>query len=126
MADSVYSPSPDAPAPYVTDPAALPGLLRQLVADLTDPAVSYLLGAHFYERTNHPRARHFPAVFALRQGEVSHVEVGPDYIAFDTDFVRYPEQGEPGYPGPWPDAFRATVPFAQLYQLCRLVLSPAE
>ena len=111
---------------YATDPAQLPGLLQQLVADLTDPAITYLLGGHYYDRTNHPRYRHFPAVFALRQDEVANVEIGPDFVAFDTELVRYPERGEPPYPGPWADCFRATVPFAQLYQLCRKVLSPAE
>lgn len=118
--------APNTPVPYATDLAALPALLHQLVVDLADPAIGYLLGAHFYERTNHPRARHFPAVFALRRGEVSNVEVGSDYLAFDTEFVRYPERGELGYPGPWTDAFRASVPFTQLYQLCRRVLPPAE
>ena len=118
-------PTTDQPAP-VTDPAHLPALLQQLVADLADPTVTYLLGAHYYERTNHVRTRHFPAVFALRQGEVWNVEVGPDFVAFDTELVRYPERGEPHYPGPWADRFRATVPFAQLYQLCRKVLTPAE
>ena len=116
---------PDYPS-YATDLAQLPTLLRQLVGDLADPAITYLLGAHYYERTNHARPRHFPAVFALRQDAVSHVEVGPDFVAFDTELVRYPERGEPHYPGPWADRFRATVPFTQLYQLCRKVCSPAE
>lgn len=107
-------------------PSQLPALLQQLVADLADPAVAYLLGGHYYDRTNHPRYRHFAAVFALRQGEVANVEVGPDFVAFDTELVRYPEQGEPHYPGPWVDRFRATVPFSQLYQLCRKQLTPAE
>jgi hypothetical protein len=111
---------------YATDPDQLPVLLRQLVADLDDPAVTYLLGGHYYDRTNHPRYRHFPAIFALRQDEVANVEVGSDFVAFDTEFVRYPERGEPHYPGPWADRFRATVPFTQLYQLCRKVLTPAE
>lgn len=115
-----------APSPPETDPARLPALLRQVAADLADPAVTYLLGGHYYDRTNHPHYRHFPAVFALRQGEVSNLEVGPDFVAFDTEFVRYPERGERGYPGPLTDRFRATVPFAQLYQLCRKVLTPAE
>lgn len=84
--------------------------------------MSYLLVGHYYERTNHPRRRHYPAVFALHQGEVAHIEVGADFIAFDTQLVRYPERGEPHYPGPWPDHFRVTVPFAQLYQVCRQVL----
>jgi len=119
------STSPGQPA-YATDPDQLPVLLRQLVADLDDPAVTYLLGGHYYDRTNHLRYRHFPAVFALRQGEVDNVEVGPDFVAFDTEFVRYPERGERHYPGPWADRFRATVPFAQLYQLCRKQLTPAE
>lgn len=118
-------PTADPPAP-ATDPAQLPALLRQLVADLADPAVTYLLGGHYYDRTNHQRYRHFPAVFALRQGEVDNVEVGPDYVAFDTELVRYPERGERHYPGPWANRFRATVPFAQLYQLCRKRLTPAE
>lgn len=111
---------------YLSDPAQLPGLLQQLVADLADPAITYLLGGHYYDRTNHPRYRHFPAVFALRQGEVANVEVGPDFVAFDTELVRYPERGERHYPGPWADCFRATVPFAQLYQLCRKQLTTAE
>lgn len=112
--------------PHETDPAQLPALLHQVAADLADPAVTYLLGGHYYERTNHPRYRHFPAVFALRQDEVSNFEVGPDFVAFDTEFVRYPEDDEDDAPGPWADRFRATVPFAQLYQLCRKVLTPAE
>ena len=116
--------TPDQPA-YATNPAQLPALLRQLVQDLADPAITYLLGAHYYERTNHPRSRHFPAVFALSRDTVSNVEVGPDFIAFDTELVRYPERDEPHYPGPWADRFRATVPVTQLYQLCRKVLSPA-
>lgn len=111
---------------HETDPTQLPVLLHHMVADLTDPAVTYLLGGHYYDRTNHPRYRHFPAVFALRQGEVSHVEVGADFIAFDTVFVRYPEPGERGFPGPGNDRFRATIPFTQLYQLCRKMLTPAE
>lgn len=110
---------------YATDPAQLPALLQQLVQDLADPALTYLLAGHYYERTNHPRTRHFPAIFALRQGEVAQVEVGADFVAFATELVRYPEPGEPHYPGPWADRFRATVPFAQLYQLCRQVRSPA-
>jgi hypothetical protein len=111
---------------YATNPAQLPALLRQLVADLTDPSITYLLGGHYYDRTNHPRYRHFPAVFTLRQGEVDNVKVGPNFVAFDTEFVRYPERGERHYPGPWTDRFRATVPFAQLYQLCRKQLTPAK
>ncbi|WP_223654127.1 hypothetical protein [Hymenobacter psoromatis] len=117
--------SPDQPA-YATDLAQLPALLQQLIADLADPTVTYLLGGHYYERTNHPRYRHFPAVFALRQGEVANVEIGSDFVAFDTELVRYPERGEPDYPGPLADHFRATVPFAQLYQLCRKQLTPVE
>ncbi len=109
-----------------TDPARLPSLLHQVAADLADPAITYLLGGHYYDRTNHPRYRHFPAVFALRQGEVSNFEVGPDFVAFDTEFIRYPNRGERGYPGPLTDSFRATVPFAQLYQLCRKVLTSEE
>lgn len=108
------------------DLAQLPLLLNRIAADLADPAVTYLLGGHYYDRTNHPRYRHFPAVFALRQGEVWNFEVGSDYVAFDTEFVRYPEDDEPHYPSPWTDRFRATVPFTQLYQLCRKVLTPAE
>lgn len=119
------SAGPDQPT-YATDPAQLPALLQQLVTDLADPSISYLLGGHYYERTNHPRTRHFPAVFALRQGEVANVEVGPDFVAFDTEFMRYPERGEPYYPGLRADRFRATVPFAQLYQLCRKVFTPVE
>jgi hypothetical protein len=111
---------------YATDPAQLPALLQQLVTDLADPTISCLLGGHYYERTNHPRYRHFPAVFALQQGKVDNVEVGPDFVAFNTEFVRYPERGERHYPGPWSDRFRATVPFAQLNQLCRKRLTPAE
>jgi len=117
--------TPDQPT-YATDPTHLPALLQQLIAHLADPAVTYLLGGHYYDRTNHPRYRHFPAVFALRQGEVAKVEIGSDFVAFDTELVRYPERGEPHYPGPWADRFRATVPFAQLYQLCRKQLTPAE
>ncbi len=111
---------------YATDPAQLPALLQQLVTDLAVPTISYLLGGHYYDRTNHPRTRHFPAVFALRQDEVANVEIGSDFVAFDAELVRYPERGEPHHPGPWADHFRATVPFAQLYQLCRKVLSPVE
>ena len=118
-------PPADQPA-YATDASQLPALLRQLVTDLADPAVTYLLGGHYYDRTNHPRYRHFPAVFALRQGEVDNVEVGPDFVAFDTELVRYPERGAPHHPGPRADRFRATVPFDQLYQLCRKQLTPAE
>ena len=117
---------PNNQPPPETDPARLPGLLRQLVADLADPAITYLLGGHYYDRTNHSRYRHFPAVFALRQGEVANVEIGPDFIAFDTELERNPERGEQHYPGPHIDRFRAVVPFAQLYQLCRKVLTQAE
>lgn len=109
-----------------TDVTPLPALLRQVAADLADPTSTYLLGGHYYDRTAHPRYRHFPAVFALRQGEVWNMEVGPDFVAFDTEFIDYPDPGEPHYPGPWADRFRATVPFAQLYQLCRKVLTPNE
>ena len=111
---------------YLTDAAQLPALLVQLVADLADPAVTYLLAGHSYARTHHPRARHFPAVFALRQGEVANVEVGPDFVAFDTALTRFPDWGERGYPGPVVDRFRATVPFAHLYRLCRQVLPAAQ
>ena len=37
----------------LSDPAQLPALLQQLVADLADPAIAYLLGGHCYDRTNH-------------------------------------------------------------------------
>lgn len=110
----------------LADAAQLSDLLRNMVADLADPTISYLLSGHYYDRTNATRYRRFPAVFALRQGEVSRVEVGVDALAFDTQFIRFPERGEPGYPGPYTDRFRATVPFAQLYQLCRKVLTAAE
>lgn len=56
----MYS-TPNQPA-TATDPAQLPALLQQLVADLADPTVTYLLGGHYYDRTNHPRYRHFPTV----------------------------------------------------------------
>ena len=121
----LLGPSDESPA-QVGDPAQLPALLRQVAADLADPTVSYLLAGHYYDRTHHARYRHFPAVFVLRQGEVSNFEVGPDFVAFDTKLVRYPERGERGFPGPRVDSFRATVPFAQLYQLCCMVLTPAE
>lgn len=114
------------PSPYVTDSDQLPALLRQVATDLMDPTITYLLGGHYYDRTNHPRYRHFPAVFALRQGEVANLEVGANFVAFDTELIRYPERGEPHYPGPWTDRFRATVPFSQLYQLCRQVLTPLK
>lgn len=116
---------PSAPGP-AAEPQLLPDLLHQVHADLADPAVSYLLVGHYYERTNHPRYRHYPAVFALAAGEVENFEVGADFLAFDTEFIRYPERGEPHYPGPWTDRFRATVPFTQLYRLLRKVLTPAE
>lgn len=112
--------------PASTGLTLLVPLLRQVQADLADPAVWYLLAGHYYERTNHPRYRHYPAVFALEAGEVENFEVGPDFLAFDTEFIRYPERGEPHYPGPWTDRFRATVPFAQLYKLSRKVLTPVE
>ena len=115
----------DHPA-VTTDPVQLSTLLQQLVADMADPTMAYLLAAHSYGRTNHPRTRHYPAVFGLQQEQVHNVEVGADFIAFDTQFVRYPEAGEVGHSGPWTDHFRATVLFAQLYQLCRKVLTPAE
>lgn len=51
---------PDQPA-YATAPAQLPALFQQLVVDLADPTITYLLGSHCYKRTNHPRLRHFPA-----------------------------------------------------------------
>ncbi|AMR25446.1 hypothetical protein A0257_22400 (plasmid) [Hymenobacter psoromatis] len=111
---------------YLTDPTTLPALLRQAATDLADPAVTYVLAGHYYVRTNHPRYRHFPAVFALQQDEVSRLEVRVDFVAFDTELIRYPEDDQAPYPGPWTDRFRATVPFAQLYQLCRQVLTPAE
>lgn len=106
----------------LSHPAQLLVLFQQLVA-VAYPAITYLLGGHYYDRTNHPRRRHFPAVFALRQGEVAILEVGPNFVAFDTELVRYPERGEPHYPGPWADRFQATVPFEQLYQLCRKELT---
>lgn len=68
------SAGPDQPT-YVTDSAQLPVLFQQLILDLADPAIIYLVRGHHYERTNHPRYRHFPAVFALRQGEVWNVEI---------------------------------------------------
>ena len=40
------SASPDQPT-YITDPAQLPVLLQQLVADLADPAVTYLAAVYF-------------------------------------------------------------------------------
>lgn len=108
--------------PFVeSNPTQLPELLRQASTELADPTVSYLLVGHYYERTNHPRRRHYPAVFAWQQGEVANVEVGPDFVAFDAQLVRYPERDEPHYPGPWTDQFRATIPLAQLYQVCRQV-----
>ena len=118
--------SADEQPPYLTEASQLPALIRQMQVELADPAVTYLLLGHYYERTRHPRYRHFPAVFALRAGEVENLEVGPDFLAFDTEFIRYPERNEPHYPGPWTDRFRATVPFAQLYQLSRKTLTPAE
>lgn len=112
----------DSPLPQ----QSLLAVLHQLALDLADPTVSYLLAGHYYERTNHPRYRHYPAVFALEAGEVENFEIGADFLAFDTELVRYPERGEPHYPGPWTDRFRATVPFAQLYKLSRKVLTPVE
>lgn len=47
-------------------------------------------------------------------------------MAFDTEFVRYPEDGEPHAPGPWTDRFRATIPFEQLYQQLRKVVPAGE
>lgn len=101
-------------------------VLRQVQADLADPNVSYLLAGHYYERTNHPRYRQYPAVFALAAGEVENFEIGTDFLAFNTEFIHYPERGELHYPGPWTDRFRATVPFAQLYKLLRKVAASAE
>ena len=106
--------------------ANLPELLHQLEADLSDPAVYYLLGGHYYDRDNHPQRRHYPAVFSLHHGEVANLEVGPDFVAFDAELVRYPEDDEPHAPGPWVDRFRATIPFAQLYQLLRKVVPAGE
>ena len=65
------------------------------------------------------------------------MEVGPDFLAFDTQLVRYPEDDEPHAPGPWADHFRAVVSFAQLYRVMRktvatevageqLVFTPAD
>lgn len=85
---------------YVTNLVQLLGLHQQLVADLADSALLICRGGHYYDRTNYLRYRHFPAVFALRQGEVGNVEVGLDFVAFDTKFVRCPERGEPHYPSP--------------------------
>ena len=93
------SAGPDQPT-YITDSAQLPVLFQQLVADLADPAITYLLGGHYYDRTNHPRYRHFPAVFALRQGEVANVEVGLDFVAFDTESSPLPRTGRTASPGP--------------------------
>ena len=106
--------------------ANLPELLQQVETDLHDPTVYYLLGAHYYDRDNHPRRRHYPAVFSLHHGEVANLEIGPDYVAFDTEFVRYPEDDEPHAPGPWTDRFRATIPFEQLYQLLRKVVPAGQ
>jgi hypothetical protein len=47
-----------------SDIARLPALLRQAATELDDPAVACLLARRYYERTNHPRGRHCPAVFA--------------------------------------------------------------
>lgn len=105
---------------------SLPELLRQVVIDLKDPNVYYLLGAHYYDRNNHPRRRHYPAIFSLHHGEIDTVEVGADFLAFDTALVRYPEDDEPHAPGPWTDHFRATIPFEQLYQLLRKVVPPGQ
>lgn len=102
--------------------ADLPELLYQVARDLEDPTVYYLLGAHYYDRDNHPRRRHYPGTFSLHHGEVAGFEIGADFLAFDTTFVRYPEEDEPHAPGPWADRFRATIPFEQLYQLLRKVV----
>ncbi|GAA4367693.1 hypothetical protein GCM10023185_39830 [Hymenobacter saemangeumensis] len=106
--------------------ANLPELLRQAKTDLDDPTVYYLLGGHYYDRDNHPRRRHYPAVFSLHHGEVTNLEIGPDFVTFDAEFVRYPEDGKPHVPGPWVDRFRATIPFEQLYQLLRKVIPSGE
>lgn len=105
--------------------ANLPELLRQAARDLADPSVYYLLGGHYYDRDNHPRRRHYPAVFSLHHSEVANLEIGADFVAFDTEFVRYPEDDEPHAPGPWADRFRATILYEQLYQLLRKVV-PSE
>ncbi|RYU84749.1 hypothetical protein [Hymenobacter persicinus] len=106
--------------------ATLLELLHQVDRDLADPSVYYLLGGHYYDRDNHPRRRHYPAVFSLHHGEVANLEIGPDFVAFDTEFVRHPEDDEPHVPVPWIDRFRATIPFEQLYQLLRKVIPPGE
>lgn len=106
--------------------ANLPELLCQAATELGDPTVYYLLGGHYYERDNHPQRRHYPAVFSLHHGEVANLEIGPDFVAFDTAFVRYPEDDEPQAPGPRVDRFRATIPFEQLYQLLRKVVPAGE
>ncbi|GAA4389413.1 hypothetical protein [Hymenobacter koreensis] len=104
----------------------LPELLKQVARDLNDPTVYYLLGAHYYDRDNHPRRRHYPGVFSLHHGEVANLEVGSDFLAFDTALVRYPEDDEPHAPGSWTDRFRATIPFGQLYQLLRKVVPSGQ
>jgi hypothetical protein len=110
---------------YATDSAQLPALLQQLVLDLANPIISYLLVGHYYDRTNHLQKRHFPAVFALQQGEVCNVEIGSSFVSFDTKIIRPPKLGKCLYYSPI-DSFRATVHFDQLYQLCRKPLSPTE
>ena len=100
-------------------------MLHRVETDLNDPTVYYMLCGHYYDRNNRSRRRHYPAVFSLHHGEVANVEIGPDFVAFDTESVRYPEDGEPHAPGPWADRFRATIPFEQLYQLLRKVI-PAD
>jgi hypothetical protein len=110
---------------YATDSAQLPALLQQLVLDLANPIISYLLVGHYYDRTNHLQKRHFPAVFALQQGEVYNVEIGSGFVSFDTEIITPPKADKPLYYRPV-DSFRATVHFDQLYQLCRKLLSPTE
>ncbi|UOQ75226.1 hypothetical protein [Hymenobacter cellulosilyticus] len=64
--------------------------------------------------------------FSLHHSEVANLEIGPDYVAFDTEFVRYPEDDELHAPGPWTDRFRATILFDQLYQLLRKVVPAGQ
>lgn len=60
------------------NPVRLPALLHQVAADLADLAVTCLLGGHYYNRTNHPRYRHFSAVFALRRHALEQRDMGYD------------------------------------------------
>ncbi|UYZ65280.1 hypothetical protein [Hymenobacter weizhouensis] len=104
----------------------LPELLRRVEKKLADPTVFYMLAAHYYDRDNHPRRRHYPAVFTLHQGEVANLTVGSTDLAFDTALVRFPEDGEEHAPGPWADRFRATIPFEQLYHVMRKVVPAGQ